>query len=49
MAPASGARRSPKRSRNAEGAVMLNLIDETLGDFSGGSVDLAPRRFGRVV
>ena len=27
---------------------MLNLIDETLGDFSGGSVDLAPRRFGRV-
>ena len=28
---------------------MLNLIDETLGDFSGGSIDLAPRRFGRVV
>lgn len=28
---------------------MLNLIDETLDGLSGGSVDLAPRRFGRVV
>ena len=28
---------------------MLNLIDETLAGISGGSVDLAPRRFGRVV
>ena len=28
---------------------MLNLLDETLTPLSGGSVDLAPRRFGRVV
>jgi len=28
---------------------MLNLIDETLAGISGGSIDLAPRRFGSVV